>query len=1058
MKKHLSTCFFLLATCLPAFAQNTFPVRFAHGTEFFPANFDNARQAPNVGADELANGLYARYIQLEKIMNSEERTAFEATGVRVIGYVQFGAYLVLLPQGFDFQKIKAYAPRSVLPVKPEWKMARSLREQPYGAWAVRGDYIDINLQIYPSLRIAEGAALCRQHGLEVLKEGTQNGFLQLRIHQDRVGEVAALPFVQYLELVSPPSEREDTKGRSLHRANMVDSDAPMGKKYNGDGVTTLVRDDGPVGPHVDFRGRLDNLATQPAGFDVHHADWVAGCIGAAGNIDPTAKGMASGAFVYVTAYQSSFQDPITSSLQDKGITIANTSYSDGCNVGYTLSSQTVDKQLFENPILTHVFSAGNSNETDCGYGAGNQWGNITGGHKMAKNALMVANVSSDGTIHNRSSRGPAYDGRLKPDISAFGVDAYMTQPDNTYSLNTGTSFSAPNVAGCLAQLTQAFKTIEGVDNAPATLLKATVLNTATDLGNVGPDFKFGWGNLNAWRALRLLEQNHWLEGSTDQNGNVAHALQIPPGVREAKIMLVWAEPASAENAAKALLNDLDLRVDANAGPVYLPWILDPTPAPIVLDSPAGKGRDSLNNVEQVLIVNPSAGPYTIYVKGTEVPLGPQHYYIAWDFVFDEIKVTYPNGGEGFVPGEVERIHWDAHGNTGTFALRYSTDGGNSFQPMAAVGGDRRMYDWTVPNTVSGKVYVEVQRGTTRDTSDFSASIVGVPKNILVTKVCPDSMWVGWDEVLDTLSYEVYLLGNKYMEVVGASNTNSLAFPIQSAGDEQWVSVRSTHADGTAGRRAIAVSWPGELFHCTQQFDLAVREMLSPLGDVVVSCSPSEVTVAIRVRNEGLDAATVGATAFYQANNNPPVSEALPGIAAGGSLDFTFQTPLTLDFNGPVTLKSWVVFPGDMVDFNDTISRSFSVGVVPTNQFFVENFETVPGFPAGWTSANPDDDHSWAMSDNLSLPVVGPDGLAGRSIYFDFFSYGPNQEDEEDFLFMIPLDLTGLNNPALTFDLAHSQYNASYADSLRVEKFPSRSAGCGTSSLDRFWPMRYRPPS
>ena len=112
-------------------------------------------------------------------MNAQERSAFEATGARVIGYVQFGAYLVLLPQNFDFQKIEAFSPRSVVPVKPEWKMAESLREQPFGEWAVRGDYIDVNAQIYPSLRIAEGAALCRTHGLEVLKEGTQNGFVQL---------------------------------------------------------------------------------------------------------------------------------------------------------------------------------------------------------------------------------------------------------------------------------------------------------------------------------------------------------------------------------------------------------------------------------------------------------------------------------------------------------------------------------------------------------------------------------------------------------------------------------------------------------------------------------------------------------------------------------------------------------------------------------------------------------------------------------------------------------------------------------------------------------------
>ncbi|MBC7777597.1 MAG: hypothetical protein H7246_19340, partial [Phycisphaerae bacterium] len=233
MKKNLFASLILLAICLPAFAQNTFPVRFAQGTEIFPDNFASTRQFHKVASEELVNGLYTRYIQLAKIMNAQERAAFEATGARVIAYVQFGAYLVLLPQNFDFKKIEGFSPRSVMPVKPEWKLARSLRELPYGAWAVHGDFIDVNLQLYPSIRIAEGAALCRSRGLEVLKEGTQNGFVQLRIHKDHLSEVAAMPFVQYLELVPPPGQKEDTRSRALHRSNLVASDAPLGKKYDG---------------------------------------------------------------------------------------------------------------------------------------------------------------------------------------------------------------------------------------------------------------------------------------------------------------------------------------------------------------------------------------------------------------------------------------------------------------------------------------------------------------------------------------------------------------------------------------------------------------------------------------------------------------------------------------------------------------------------------------------------------------------------------------------------------------------------------------------------------
>ena len=46
-----------------------------------------------------------------------------------------------------------------------------------------------------------------------------------------------------------------------------------------------------------------------------------------------------------------------------------------------------------------------------------------------------------------------------------------------------------------------------------------------------------------------------------------------------------------------------------------PWILDPTPNATTLDNPATTGPDHLNNMEQVLINNPSAGNYDIDITG-----------------------------------------------------------------------------------------------------------------------------------------------------------------------------------------------------------------------------------------------------------------------------------------------------------------------------------------------------------------------------------------------------------------------------------------------------------
>ncbi|HAT63249.1 MAG TPA: peptidase S8, partial [Flavobacteriaceae bacterium] len=155
----------------------------------------------------------------------------------------------------------------------------------------------------------------------------------------------------------------------------------------------------------------------------------------AGNLNPDMRGMAAGSDVYVVDYVSNFLDSETVTLINSGdVQITNSSYSNGCNAGYTTITQTVDTQILTTPSLLHVFSAGNSNNNNCGYGAGSQWGNITGGHKQGKNVIATANVFFNGTLVGSSSRGPAHDGRIKPDIAANGQNQNSTNENNTYQV------------------------------------------------------------------------------------------------------------------------------------------------------------------------------------------------------------------------------------------------------------------------------------------------------------------------------------------------------------------------------------------------------------------------------------------------------------------------------------------------------------------------------------------------------------------------------------------------------------------------------------------------
>jgi PKD repeat protein len=567
------------------------------------------------------------------------------------------------------------------------------------------------------------------------------------------------------------------------------------------------------------------------------------------------------------------------------------------------------------------------------------------------------------------------------------------------------------------------------------LLKGLLLNSANELGNKGPDFKYGWGHINAWKALNLIQKHSYVKGQVDHANSSTHTVAIPLGVVEAKVMLIWAEPHAIPGAAKALINDLDIQVRNTDGDVFLPWKLNPTPDPLTLDLPSGKGRDSLNNVEQVSIEKPSPGTYQVTINGFDVPLGPQSYYVIWEFITEDIKMTYPAGGEGFVPGTKEMIRWDAYDVTESFGLEYSTNGGASFDPLTVLNPTARQYEWTVPLMVNGNVKLRLTRGTFSDTTDYAFSIAPVPQNIVISKVCPDSITVSWSEVNDTLSYDLYLLGSKYMEIKGRFDSATATVPINNPGEEQWASARVAHADGTAGQRAIAVGWPGGLKNCTQNFDLALKNILSPRESFTFSCSSGagDNSVSVELKNEGQQNIS-GATIHYQFGNLPVVTETLPDLQVGESVDFTFQTPFSNLAGGSKLLKIWTAYLADSAPFNDTISLNINILDKVITGDFVEDFESSTNLPQGWAIVNPDNWFTWSPS-NIFTGLRGINGEPSRTFFVNHYDYEEDQF-QEDYLYVAPVDLSTIDQPTLTFDVSHRNFGTDYLEELRVELFPN----------------------
>lgn len=268
-----------------------------------------------------------------------------------------------------------------------------------------------------------------------------------------------------------------------------------------------------------------------------------------------------------------------------------------------------------------------------------------------------------------SSRGPAFDGRIKPDILAPGdiiVSARASGAANTYrcsadynsltfSLTTmsGTSMATPTMAGNAALVRQYYTEGFGVFGAKnlslaptfvsAALIKATLINSAVQLtsrfdfttsirnfGQPSDVYLSGHGLIQLSSTLRFKGDNLNLvyfdytskvsSANTGISTGVKFAFKVNVSTAAAplKVTLVWTDPAASSIASVALVNDLDLIVQ--------------TPTTTILGNSAYlSARDASNNVEVVTVASPTVGEHIITVSGKSIPRGPQDFAIVVSF-------------------------------------------------------------------------------------------------------------------------------------------------------------------------------------------------------------------------------------------------------------------------------------------------------------------------------------------------------------------------------------------------------------------------------------------
>ncbi len=116
------------------------------------------------------------------------------------------------------------------------------------------------------------------------------------------------------------------------------------------------------------------------------------------------------------------------------------------------------------------------------------------------NVLAIGAVDTYGVVASSSSRGPTYDGRIKPDFVALGKNVrvpFIDDNSNNYTLKHGTSYASPAVSGAVALLLEINQTWSPAD------VTNVLRNTANDLGEAGPDSLYGYGSIDAIEASGL---------------------------------------------------------------------------------------------------------------------------------------------------------------------------------------------------------------------------------------------------------------------------------------------------------------------------------------------------------------------------------------------------------------------------------------------------------------------------------------------------------------------------------------------------------------------------
>ncbi|MEO0126116.1 MAG: S8 family serine peptidase [candidate division WOR-3 bacterium] len=308
---------------------------------------------------------------------------------------------------------------------------------------------------------------------------------------------------------------------------------------------------------------------------------------------------------------------------------------------YSYDAQ-ADQFMWRRKTCLLVISAGNS-----GSGA-----NTTGSPGNAKNALTIGAVGrvSPTTIASYSSRGPTDDNRYKPTVMApgglnttgdpglYSASGGTSGSSSSYWQMSGTSMASPSACGAVGLIREYLNRgfyptgseVPGnaIANPSAALLKAMAVISADNniSGYTVPNYNIGWGRIDLDSVLYFTGESKKLllhdsaSGGLDTGDSVVYQWQVNSSSVPLRVTLCWTDSAGNTSAARAIVNNLDLRVRSPSGTYYWGNVYSGG------QSATGGSRDTLNVEENFRLNSPATGVWTAWVVGRNVPTGARQPY------------------------------------------------------------------------------------------------------------------------------------------------------------------------------------------------------------------------------------------------------------------------------------------------------------------------------------------------------------------------------------------------------------------------------------------------